>query len=195
MAGPRPGQLERLSDGSIDTARVFFALWPAASLAGELAAVARKAMRECGGKAVPERNIHLTLVFIGDIAREQLALLETAASRVLAEPVSVALDRFGYWRHNRVLWAGPAEAPQPLLVLIERLGTALREAGVRFDARKYAPHVTLLRHALRPPASLALALPVWQAAEFVLAESARVDGRSAYVPVARWPLTGGALKT
>jgi 2'-5' RNA ligase len=50
-----------------DTARVFFALWPAATESAQLAAW-QPALRElCGGRAMRGETLHNTLVFIGEV--------------------------------------------------------------------------------------------------------------------------------
>jgi len=63
-----------------DTARLFFAVWPAPEVQRVLGEIARGAQRECGGRAVSTRNIHLTLVFLGNLPREGVPALEKIAS-------------------------------------------------------------------------------------------------------------------
>ncbi len=45
-----------------DTARLFFAAWPPPEAQQALGDLAGRLKSECGGRALPARNIHLTLV-------------------------------------------------------------------------------------------------------------------------------------
>lgn len=167
-----------------DRARVFFALWPDDAVRGALADAAARAHAECGGKLTPAPKIHLTLFFVGDLARSRVAALSACANTVAAASFELEPAELGYWRHNRIVWAGMRETPAALRALVADLTAALAREGCRADDRPYVPHVTLIRNARRPPQSKALQSPSWRADAFVLAESA--GGR--YDVLERWPL-------
>jgi RNA 2',3'-cyclic 3'-phosphodiesterase len=172
-----------------DTARLFFAAWPPPEVQRSLGKLAERLQLECGGRALPAPNIHLTLVFLGDVARELLPRLETAAARVFAPPFDLAISRIAYWRHNRVVWAGVESVPAALRVLVNRLEEVLTEEGFRFDQRAYAPHITLLRNARRSPADANLQTEAWPVRRFALVESVpRARGR-VYEVLREWPLS------
>jgi 2'-5' RNA ligase len=152
--------------------------------------VARHARRECGGRAVPDRNIHLTLVFLGDLPREHVTALETLAASIAAPRFTLDVDRLEYWRHNRIVWAGVDRCPQALQTLVERLHESLAAAGYRFDRRSYAPHLTLLRDARRAPADGRLSAVSWPVTEFTLMESVQRERGRVYEPLRNWRLTG-----
>ena len=172
-----------------DTARLFFAAWPPAAVQQGLGKLARNLARECGGRAILTRNIHLTLVFLGDIDRERLAQLEALAARVTSARFDLDVDRVEYWRHNRIVWAGVERCPEPLHELVKRLELGLSSAGLRFDKRAYAPHITLLRNARRAPANATMRTIAWPVARFALVESVRREKGRAYEVLKEWPLT------
>jgi 2'-5' RNA ligase len=172
-----------------DSARVFFAAWPPPEVQQALGDIARQAQEECGGRAVPAHNIHLTLVFIGDVARGRVADLEALAATVVAPRFDLAIDRLGYWRHNRILWAGVEECPQALRTLVERLQQPAAAAGFRIERRPYVPHVTLRRDAQRAPANTRIRVE-WPVTEFALVESAQRERGRVYEVLRRWPLAG-----
>ena len=172
-----------------DTARLFFAAWPAPEVQQVLGKFAQGLERKCGGRAIPPRNIHLTLVFLGDTAREQLRQMEALAATVMAQPFDLVVDRVGHWRHNRIVWAGVSRCPGALPALVERLELGLSAAGLRFDKRAYVPHVTLLRNARRVPPVAALPCINWPVARFALVESVQRDRGRAYEVLQEWPLT------
>ena len=170
------------------TARLFFAVWPAPEVQQALGEIAHGAQRECGGRAVPARNIHLTLVFLGDLLREHLPALERIASTTRGHRFALTVDHLEFWRHNRILWAGATSCPQALQALVAQLQDALAGAKFRFDRRPYVPHVTLLRNARRAPAQDHCPEVAWPVDAFALVESAAHAGGRAYQVLRSWPL-------
>ena len=172
------------------TARLFFAAWPDNGVQQALHAVALRARSECGGRAIAQRNIHLTLAFLGDVARERLVESQSVAAGSGGLRCDLAVDRLQYWKHNRILWAGVERCPQSLVELVGRLTADLRAGGFKLDERAYVPHITLLRNARRAPTDRMLPRVLWPIVDFALIESAeRGDGR-VYEVVERWPLNG-----
>jgi 2'-5' RNA ligase len=175
---------------SADTARLFFALWPAPEVQRALGDIAIRAQRECGGRAVAASKIHLTLVFLGDLPRDRAAVLETLASAVKGPSFSMSVDRLEYWRHNRILWAGMDACPDPLQTLVARMQASLNGAGFRCDQRPYVPHITLLRNARRAPADRRCCPVEWPVTGFALVESAPRERGREYQVLRSWPLDG-----
>lgn len=171
-----------------DTARVFFAVWPAPEVQRALAEIARDVRSKCGGRAVPAGNIHLTLVFLGDLPRERLAALETLGPAVRGRRFDLTVDRLEYWRHNRILWAGTGTCPEALQGLVSSLQDAVAGAEFRFDRRPYVPHVTLLRNARCAPANERCPAVAWPVDCFALVESAPRERGRAYRVLRSWPL-------
>jgi 2'-5' RNA ligase len=175
---------------SADTSRLFFAVWPAPEVQRALAELARNAQPECGGRAVPAHNIHLTLVFLGDLARDRRAALESCASTVRGRRFNLTVDRLEYWRHNRILWAGSSACPDALQALVASLQDAVARAEFRIDRRPYVPHVTLLRNARRAPAADGCPGVAWPVNGFALVESAPRERGRVYQVLRSWPLDG-----
>jgi 2'-5' RNA ligase len=171
-------------------ARLFFAVWPAPGIQSALGEVAGALQRSCGGRAVPERNIHLTLVFLGDVPREHAARLQVLAATVKAAPFDLAIDHAAYWRHNRIVWAGVRECPAALTALVGQLARRLAGEGRPFDRRPYVPHITLLRNARRAPADPFPGRIEWPVTRFALMESVARNRRRAYEVLREWPLDG-----
>jgi 2'-5' RNA ligase len=169
------------------TARVFFALWPDDRVRDALYFHAQALYRGCGGRVMSRAKLHLTLVFIGNVARGQLNDLSSVADAISATPFEFVLDRTGYWRHNRIVWASPLTVPGPLRALFSGIEDGLKQAGLDFDHRPYAPHITLLRDA-RAPAILPPLELVWPVRDFVLVESGRGARGAEYRLLGRWPL-------
>lgn len=169
-------------------ARLFFAAWPTPDVQDALHEIALQAQAECGGRAVTARNIHLTLAFLGNVDRARLPGLEALAAAVAGAPCDLVIDRIGYWRDNRILWAGVERCPEPLTALVAALCGALRAIDFRVDARPYVPHVTLLRNARRAPAQPGLGPIAWPVRDLALIESAPRGRERVYEVLRRWPL-------
>ncbi len=167
-----------------DTRRLFFALWPDPDISERLMSAARAAHVSCGGRVMRRETLHLTLVFVGDVAEPVVEILRRAASNVRAERFCLNLDRLGCWRHNGIVWAGCAASP-PLIGLVAQLAGNLSGSGLQLERRDFAAHLTLLRNA-RCAALPVLAAIAWPVSEFVLVES-RATG-AAYDIIGRWPL-------
>lgn len=151
--------------------RIFFALWPDAEEAAHLAALGQNLAAGCVGRATPAENMHLTLAFIGAVTPVQLDELIAIAAEVRAESFDLRLDRLGFWPQGGVLWVGCRQPPSHQCRLYEALADCLRAAEFRFEARLFAPHVTLARRA-RCASLPRLGTPLgWRVSEFALVES------------------------
>ena len=172
-----------------DTARLFFAAWPSAEIQQALGQRAQELKRECRGRAIPAGNIHLTLVFLGDVERSRRAQIDALAGSISARRFELAVDRVDYWRHNRIVWAGVERCPEALQYLVAGLERALAAVRFRVERRPYVPHITLLRDARRAPGQAALSGIAWPVTHFALVESVAQERGRVYQVLREWPLS------
>ena len=173
-------------------ARLFFALWPDAAAQARLAALAKEIARFCGGRPVPAANLHLTLVFLGQVDPARIDALRLAADGVASAAFILGLDRIDGFRRAAVAWAGCRQPPVGLIALQAELERRIRDAGFHPDDRAFFPHLTLARR-VRELVRPGYIEPVsWRASTFVLVESARGDGT--YRCLAEWPLKDEEMK-
>jgi 2'-5' RNA ligase len=170
-----------------DTMRLFFAAWPPPEAQQALGDLALRLKKECGGRALPAGNIHLTLAFLGETARDLLPRLERLAATVAVPPFDIRFDRVGYWRHNRVVWAGTGQGDAELGELATGLTQALAGEGFRIEKRAFVPHVTLLRNARRAPAVASFPPIAWQVTGHALVESVPIERVRLYRVLRAWP--------
>ncbi len=171
---------------------MFLALWPGARerrLLGELAAACAP---QSGGKAVAVENVHLTLIFLGELQPSQVKVVASIAAGVPVMPFTLVLDRLGLWRRNGIVWAGCRHTPDALGRMVEALQTGLRYLGFRVDARPYRPHLTLVRKARRAP-RLQLVPLEWRIEAFCLVRSDLSPSGANYEVVRRWSAAHGRL--
>lgn len=173
----------------VQTARLFFALWPDVPVRKTLHAMALSLQSACGGRAARADTLHLTLVFLGDVALERIDALRKIGSAISARSFMLDVDRCAWWRHNRLAWAAPTETPAELARLVEDLQQGLEREGFVFDKRAYVPHITLVRRASCREIAPLPALR-WLARDFVLVRSVVGAKGAAYELVGRWPLIG-----
>ena len=175
--------------GAAETVRLFFALWPGADLQARLATWAKQAAGR--GRAMRRENIHLTLAFLGDTAASLVPELIALAAGVRFVSIRLPLDRIGYWKHNRIIWCGAEQDPPALSALVSELRARLDSGGIVYDRKPFVSHVTLVRNAAGLPAAPAWVPLVWEAADFVLVGSTRVEGRVTYQVTKRFPAAAG----
>lgn len=170
--------------------RLFFALWPDDAVRAALASWATALQGVCGGRATRTGNLHMTVAFLGDVAAARCDELKRAAGTVTPRRFELVIDQAGYWKHNRIAWAGASGDPPALTEMVAELREALTEAGFRFDAKPFVAHVTLLRKA-HPPGELPVLQPItWRGSGFALVRSVPGAGGTDYVVEGDWQLAG-----
>lgn len=166
--------------------RWFFALWPDEATRRILAERVRVQV-PAGARAAHPLDLHLTLVFLGELERDRLVCAESAADELAAARVDLTFDRLGVFPRPGVLWYGPAQTPDALLDLVEGLQRALCRCGIAPERRPYRAHMTLARRVRTPQPEIPVAPLTWQAREFVLA-AGDAGAVPRYRVRRRWPL-------
>ena len=130
-------------------------------------------------------TLHLTMAFLGQMPDGHIAALVDlgAACARAARPFDLPLDHLGCWPRKHIVWAGPATAPQALLQLGDAL---LNQLGDACHARRFNPHITLVRKAGGCPEGLAPTLS-WRVDALCLVRSITAPTGAQYEIIARWP--------
>jgi 2'-5' RNA ligase len=106
--------------------------------------------RETGGyRWLDPRNLHLTVLFLGAVPRQSIAVAIRAFEEATAEPVDCRLKAgqlggFG-GRASGVVWVAALDSTGGLGRLRARLETAFDSAGIPYDRKPLKPHVTIAR--------------------------------------------------
>lgn len=146
----------------------------------------------------PVENLHLTLVFLGEITELQAQDLHDALTAFRAPALTLAVEGFGLFGGDRPRLVHAAVSPDPALMTLQTRLTALaHRAGIPPEARRYIPHITLGRfppqrgaEALRLESAVALTTfrAPFPADEITLFRSDRSHHGSVYTALARYPL-------
>lgn len=151
-------------------------------------------------------GLHLTLRYVGPVADEARAPLQTATleAAARASPFEVELATAGSFpnpRRPRTLWLGATRGADELGDLNVVVDEAVERAGYGRDLRPFRSHLTLARsdgvgggaETARVLVEEARELSVrWTVTELVLFESVTGAGPARYVPLEVAPLAGGA---
>jgi 2'-5' RNA ligase len=124
-------------------------------------------------------NLHLTLLFLGEVqGREVLGICRTAQRAVAKLPVfNMKVEGAGAFpnaRRPRTLWVGIGAGAEEVRAVHDAIeAPLLEEGGYRRETRGYVPHVTLGRVKGEQPDELATALvkhQTWSAGEVTVYE-------------------------
>lgn len=144
-----------------------------------------------------ERQLHLTLRFVGEVETPVANDLAAALGQVSAPPFGLEIEGVGAFEHKTVptaIWARvrPSEALEALRQKIER---ACETAGIVRETRRFTPHVTLARlnrasGEIGPWLATFSDLRVddWPVESFILYESRLGNQGAHYEPVATYRL-------
>ena len=171
------------------TQRLFFALWPDASLQKDLHSYAQRTCGSCGGRIVAKDKIHLTLVFLGSLPLERIDELRAIGASLRADRFRLDLAKAGCWKRSQVGWVAPENVPASLDLLVAQLRDLLSGACIPVDDKPFRPHVTLVRKAKcnveAAPPGMRLA---WSVDRFVLVRSRTLQTGSVYAKIDEWPM-------
>lgn len=186
------------------TRRLFFALWPTGEQRAALLHATTKIVRHCGGRPVPESNLHLTLAFLGSVPEPRVEELSVIARRAAAAwpadaaPLAVSLTALEHWAKAQVLAVLAREeshdTPAPGVAALARiLTTETAAAGFRPDLKPFRAHVTVARKVTRAPRPSPMGKVHWSFESFGLVESRTLAEGPVYSVVDSYVL-GGAEK-
>jgi len=101
-------------------------------------------------KPVRAELMHVTLAFLGWTPDDRLDVVVEAARAAAAtqRPFALAFARAGRFPATgkpKVVWLGIEEGREALAALAAAVADRLRDAGLKFDDRPFAPHLTLAR--------------------------------------------------
>lgn len=127
--------------------RLFFAVNFSKSVKEEIGVTVRAVKRLSeGGNFTRTENIHLTLVFLGEVETGLLPALKKTADQIKSEPFTLKTSGIGKFNKGgkSIYWLG-VESSKELILLQENLFVRLSEQGFVSGQNKYTPHITLGR--------------------------------------------------
>ncbi len=156
-----------------------------------------------GGKPVRSEQLHLTLKFLGETPDETLPRLLEQLRRVEMGPIRLTTLGVVCFPPNgpvRIVAAALDDQDLHCAQLQSDIDQAAHTAGFPLEARRWTPHVTLIRVKDRLPASARTAgiaavakMPriEFEPEEFALIQSHLGGGGPTYTTLARFPVAAG----
>lgn len=91
-------------------------------------------------------NLHLTLIFIGEVEWEKVQIIKEIMEGVSVEPFILKINGIGSFRRygGDIWWAG-IDRSKALMSIYHQLSINLRGKGFELENREYKPHLTLAR--------------------------------------------------
>lgn len=169
--------------------RLFFALWPSDAQQQTIETVMRPRVESSRGRAIPARNLHVTLAFLGSVPASRFEAVVASADAVRATPFDIAFDQLEIWARSHVLCLTTSRVPAELARLEERLRFNLLSEQFEIRQEEYRPHVTLARDVKRHNHREAIEPIGWHVSDFVLVHSRSGPSGSEYEVIRRWPLS------
>lgn len=165
--------------------KLFFALWPDDETRQSLMHV-QTSMEAKRMKWVSGQNLHVTLVFLGNVDEATEAMIKERAADISSEPFVLIFDQLSYWGRPRILCLTCRQFGREVVDLAEALDQAAADCGVETDTRPYTPHITLARQARAIDQEV---VPItWRADSFYLMESCGTPEGVIYKVLQKWPL-------
>ena len=162
--------------------KLFYALWPSERQRETMRDIINPALSVVEGTAIDRRNWHITLVFIGDFAEQNIAELQAAAGEIEPFDFRLRFDRISFWQRPKIATMNPRNVPAELEQLVKSLEQILIPFGFEPNERVYRPHITVARRA-RTFSEVPLARPIdleWSS--FQLVESVSTTRGVQYHP-------------
>ncbi|WP_457550196.1 RNA 2',3'-cyclic phosphodiesterase [Archaeoglobus sp.] len=100
-----------------------------------------------GVKAVERENLHITLMFLGEVSDRRVEIVKEKLKEIRAKPFKIklkGLGSFSYQGNIRVVWVGVEDGGENLKMLADAVESSLRSLGFRRD-KDFVAHATVAR--------------------------------------------------
>ena len=166
--------------------RLFFALWPDDETRKRIDRFNRS-ITSGRLKKLKRDNLHITLVFLGNVDAESEAMIRQSAENISVQSFVIHFDQLVFWRKPRILCLSAEKHDPQLLMLVDALKSAVELCGFKTEERPYQPHITLARKAVRP-VEVEVQPIAWRAQSFCLVESCSTPDGVHYQVLQSWDL-------
>jgi len=100
-------------------------------------------------RLVRTEHLHLTLIFIGEVSKEQgSAIADVMSADIPQAPFAIEFGGIGVFPPDgppRICWLGVVDGASEVIRLHAHVADRLRNLGVALEGRPYRPHLTLGR--------------------------------------------------
>jgi 2'-5' RNA ligase len=188
------------------TIRSFLAFELPPDIKREIDRISREVRRSnLNARWVKTENIHLTVIFMGNISEDEIPDIGTEVGKVCADfgPFDISLAGIGLFpdiRRPRVIWMGIDGEIKRLAYFRDTLQNSLKPFGIKIEKRRDSPHLTLgrFKKAVKGRSLLEdlvtryrdIKGPMGLLNDLVLFRSDLKPDGARYSRIASWPLSG-----
>ena len=173
----------------MQTKRLFFALLPERGIREQLIETSKLFPTVKGVRPIPNDNLHVTLLFLGNIDENAYKCLEKKVFQTYIQPFTLRLNLYGYFKIPQLTWLGTSSCPTELKRLVNHLKSIALQCGIELDTRPYKPHVTLFRKVQKAEFPDKLFDITWKVKEFHLLESISHENTTIYNKLVTYQLS------
>ena len=168
--------------------RLFFALWPSVSAQDNLYTQLHKKLGRCQGRQIIASNLHMTLLFMGNVGPVQQDCLESLVSQISSPEFDLNLHSLTYRRKQQMLWLEPDTVPEGLWQLVSQLRETAEKCGFQLDLPPFKAHMTVMRKLRNMPDDTEITPYIWVVRDFALVSSKTLQSGAEYRLVKTWRL-------
>ena len=102
------------------------------------------------GNFTRDENLHLTLVFLGEVPGSRVKEIENIMEEIEEEPFELEFGSLGCFKRDlgKELWWLGCKKNRTLMKLQRQLSEKLYSSGFKIEKRQYKPHLTLGREVM-----------------------------------------------
>ncbi len=97
------------------------------------------------GNFTKKDNLHITLVFLGEIESKQLSKIKNIMAEIKLPSFYINITKYGMFKHNNNIFWLEISKNNILNNLYLELYNKLTDAGFNIEFRKFVPHLTIVR--------------------------------------------------
>jgi RNA 2',3'-cyclic 3'-phosphodiesterase len=168
----------------IQIKRLFFALWPDDNTRQQCTNITT-AIQNANTSPVTAANLHVTLVFLGQVTSDQEIILKQQAATIPVPEIILCFNQLSFWKKPKVLCLTATECSPESMMLVEPLSNLAKNLNIPIDEHPYQPHVTLIKK-VKAPTTLDFEPITWHSNAFCLVESCSLPTGIEYRVIETW---------
>ena len=138
--------------------------------------------RSVCGNFSRDKNLHLTLAFIGEVETQKFDKLKAVIDTLAFTPFRIVIDKLGTFSCETLWWAG-VRKDKPLMDLQCEIEHKLALCDFEADGCNYHPHVTLGRKVVTDAKPWQIGMFGQTMDKVDLMKSERIDGKLIYTVI------------
>jgi RNA 2',3'-cyclic 3'-phosphodiesterase len=164
--------------------RLFFALWPDETTRQQCVNVGKAVLTEHAYPVKPA-NIHVTLLFLGNIDPDKEERFKQALATVQVPRMTLCFDKLSFWKKPGILCLTTTELNPGIEKFVETISRVAKGLDIPANERAFKPHVTLVKKATKlTPLEFD---PInWHSSSFYLVEPVRGSYGIEYRIIEEW---------